>query len=435
MRIAAIKGFFRSVQAKLILISLVTWLCIIIAVAGLIIIHRLNSARPFHANAVQYFTYVVEDLGLPPDIKKAEALSQKTGLKIAYSGPAGQWSTITDLPDKERIRYYKFPGPGAVKYGKFRGRRFVRFVHENGVYEFEFSEQKADETRYLWLHIALLLVLTLIIAGAYQAVKRTLRPIRWLREGVEEVGNGNLALQLPETRKDESGRLAAAFNTMTKRLSQMLSLKQQLLRDVSHELRSPLTRVKVTLEFPQDDQTRESIRADIKEMESMITAILASARLHHDHTVLEKQTLDLAAFISRTAGDFRDRPPGILIREARALHCKFDPERMKTVLNNLIDNALKYSEENSDPVDIRLETQEQWAVIRVKDSGRGIDPSKLDLVTEPFYRLDSSRSKKTGGYGLGLSLCKTIMDAHGGKLTLDSAPGRGTCVSLWLPLD
>lgn len=435
MTLEKIKGVFHSVQAKMILISLVTWICLVLAVGTLIFIHRFSASHPFQKNAVQYFTYVVEDLGLPPDIEKAKRLSEKTDLKIAYTGPGTPWSTIEGLPDTDLIWYHKFPKSDRVKYGKYKGRRFIRFTHDNGDYIFEFSEHTDDETRYLWLHIAAALILSLIIAGAYLAVKRTLRPIRWLRQGVEEVGKGNLTLQLPENRRDEFGKLARAFNTMTQRLSQMLSLKQRLLRDVSHELRSPLTRVKVALEFPQDEQTKESIRADIREMESMITNILESARIHHDHSVLEKLNLDLAAFARDISEDFKDRLPNIRVGKMPRLSCSFDPERMKIVLGNVIDNALKYSEDDDLPVEISCDIQDRWAVIRIQDRGQGIDPSKLNLVTEPFYRLDNSRSKQTGGYGLGLSLCKTIMDAHGGKIELASEVGRGTCVSLWLPLD
>ncbi|MCG8642211.1 MAG: ATP-binding protein, partial [Desulfobacterales bacterium] len=114
--------------------------------------------------------------------------------------------------------------------------------------------------------------------------------------------------------------------------------------------------------------------------------------------------------------------------------CEFDPEQIRTVVTNVIENAIKYSHADSDPVQIRFELKERWAMVVITDTGVGMDPVRVSLVLEPFYRLDPSRSKETGGYGLGLSLCKTIMDAHSGNIRIDSSPGRGTSVSLFLPL-
>ncbi len=111
-----------------------------------------------------------------------------------------------------------------------------------------------------------------------------------------------------------------------------------------------------------------------------------------------------------------------------------DEERLKTAFKNILDNALKYSTETSSPVEINIQQKDNSIYITFKDTGTGIDKEHLPYIFEPFYRVDSSRSKKTGGYGLGMSLCKKIIESHEGTITIESMPGEGTTVSVTLPI-
>lgn len=112
-----------------------------------------------------------------------------------------------------------------------------------------------------------------------------------------------------------------------------------------------------------------------------------------------------------------------------------DPEQIKVVLKNVLDNAIKYSPKDSQAIRISVADRDGWTVIEIEDSGIGIEPEALTYIWEPFYRADKSRSRDTGGYGLGLSLCKTIIQAHGGTIDVRSIPGKGTTVSLALPAE
>jgi len=134
------------------------------------------------------------------------------------------------------------------------------------------------------------------------------------------------------------------------------------------------------------------------------------------------------------AGGFRDRPPGVreLITE-REIVLDFDGERMRMVFRNLLENAFKYSLPDSRAVELSTSTSGDNILVRVSDDGPGIPESDLDNIFEPFFRVDRSRSKSTGGYGLGLSICKRIMEAHGGAITVERNPGRGTTFLLILP--
>ena len=235
-------------------------------------------------------------------------------------------------------------------------------------------------------------------------------------------------------RSDELKALAEAFNDMTDRIREMLHTKEQLMLDVSHELRSPLTRMKVALEFLPEGQAKDSLKSDIAEMEAMINEILETARMHHLHGNLKRQLINLADHLEGILVDFVNQPPSVQAGDFPAeIELNVDPEQIKTVFQNILTNAIKFSAPDDKPVMISVIKQANFTVVRILDHGIGIPPDELPFIFEPFYRVDKSRSKRTGGYGLGLSLCKTIMEAHGGRIEVDSKPGVGTCVSMFFP--
>jgi signal transduction histidine kinase len=235
-------------------------------------------------------------------------------------------------------------------------------------------------------------------------------------------------------RSDELRALAEAFNDMTDRIRDMLHTKEQLMLDVSHELRSPITRMRVALEFLPEGQTKDSLKSDIAEMEAMINDILETARMHHLHGHLKRQLINLADLLEGILADYVNQRPGVQAGNFPAeIELNVDPEQVKTVFQNILTNAVKFSDPDDKPVMISVIMQANFTDVRILDHGIGIPPDELPFIFEPFYRVDKSRSKRTGGYGLGLSLCKTIMEAHGGRIEVDSEPGVGTCVSLFFP--
>jgi signal transduction histidine kinase len=186
------------------------------------------------------------------------------------------------------------------------------------------------------------------------------------------------------------------------------------------------------LEFLPDGKPKESIKTDIKGMEKMISEILDTARTHHLHGQLKRQRLNLVDLLQEVVPAFEKQAPGVKIGDVpNTINADLDAEQIKIVLNNVIDNAIKYSRPDSNPVRIRFERQGAYGVLCIEDDGIGIPQEEQPFIFEPFYRVDKSRSKSTGGYGLGLSLCKTIMEAHDARIIVDSSPDRGTIVFLY----
>ncbi len=283
--------------------------------------------------------------------------------------------------------------------------------------------------------ILLLVLVSFILAGAYFSLRRILRPIAWLKQGVLEVGHGNLDHRVPLQRADEFRDLAQAFNEMTDRIREMLHARERLMLDLSHELRSPLTRLKVAIEFLPDDPARDSIRQDVAEMEAMTAAILESARIRYQQGELQREPMELGPLVQDALREFENQPPGVrTVAMPSGIVCRIHPELIRTVMRNLLANAVQHSPAGCRPIEVRLELHPPFAVVRITDHGVGIAPADLPRIFDPFFRADPSRSRSSGGYGLGLSLCQTIADAHAGKIEVQSEPGRGSAFSLFLPL-
>jgi signal transduction histidine kinase len=271
----------------------------------------------------------------------------------------------------------------------------------------------------------LLVVIVAVVLTAHAFLRHLLRPLRILSEGVARLGEGELDVQLPRRTPDEFGRLTDAFNHMVGRVREMIGARDRLLIDVSHELRSPLTRMKVTLEFLPADEQRARLAGDITEMERMVTALLELERLRMGRGITTARE-DLTATLREVAQTIEDHPPGVrVVSPSREIFADVDGEKVRIVLRNLVENAIKYSLPDSRPVEITIVEHAETVVVRVTDDGVGIPACDAERVFEPFFRVDRSRSKGTGGYGLGLSICKRIMDAHGGSIALERGLVRG----------
>ena len=289
---------------------------------------------------------------------------------------------------------------------------------------------------FSWKHLFHLLGwIVLIQSLAFMGLRRMFGPLRYLMRGVQEISDGNLDFRFPPKGRGEFDFLAYNFNRMADRVQEMLRSKEQLLLDVSHELRSPLTRLKLALEMTPPGEMRESMGRDIVEMETMLTEILETQHLKSAHGKLQLKALDLAAVMTEIVEKYKDRSPGLSFASVPKVSAvvQADEARVQTVFQNVLENALKYSAHQSKPVEVSLKPSEGFLEIHVRDFGVGIPKEDQEKVFEPFYRVDKSRTKETGGYGLGLSLCREIMKAHGGEITLESAPEPGTQVILKFP--
>ena len=416
-----LKRLIRSVFTKLLVVIILTGVCVNIVAGTFFWIHRSAAGRPLHKNILQYLNYIIDDLGNPPRLDRAKEIAQQASLQITYQSSNLNWSTADNISDVHKAHWRDWSQNPQMRFGRYHGHHFVAVNHEQGRFVFGIDKSFDLDPERGRLVIILLAVLTLILTGAFLSIRWILRPVRWLNQGVREVSRGNLTYRVPLKRSDELRDLAEAFNDMTDRIRDMLHTKEQLMLDVSHELRSPLTRMKVALEFLPDGQAKESIRNDVLEMETMIKEILETARMHHLHSKLKLQPINLIDLWEEILPEFEGQSPGVQTEDFPTEQIIFvDLEQIKTVFKNILTNAVKYSGPENAPVRIYLKAQPPFIVVQITDNGIGIPQDELPFIFEPFYRVDKSRSKGTGGYGLGLSLCKTIMEAHGGRIEIES---------------
>ncbi len=266
------------------------------------------------------------------------------------------------------------------------------------------------------IFLLMVILIIIFISGGF-FFHRLIKPIQELNKGVKEISKGNLEVNLKIGGADEVGKLAKAFNQMTKDLKRMIEARDQLLLDVSHELRTPLTRAKLALEMTNESEFTETAKKNIKEVEVMITELLESQRLRNSIDNLDISTINLQEFVNEVVNEFNnDRLVVNPISER--LQIEADEKLIKIVLRNIIDNALKYSPNNAPPTEISVVDKDNKIIIQVEDFGDGLSQKEIEKVFEPFYRTDKSRSRKTGGYGLGLHLCKRIMEVHKGEIVL-----------------
>lgn len=220
---------------------------------------------------------------------------------------------------------------------------------------------------------------------------------------------------------------------MAKKLKEMVESKRQLLVDISHELRTPLARARVAIEFIPDETIRSSVTEEVEEMGRLVHQILEGAQMDNSLDSIKKESQDIVAVARDITERFRSYGNKVdLISEMPSEFLPFDEGRMRVVIRNLIENAIKYSSSES-PVHVHVSEAGNEVEISVRDQGLGIPESDLERVFEPFYRVDRSRTRSTGGFGLGLSLCKKIVQAHGGSIGVSSQEGKGSRFWLKLP--
>jgi len=420
----------RSIFIKLLLVLIVTGFLVVFLVGVLFKIFFDSSAHKLvEKNVFNYVEYIIRDIGVPPDTLRAKQIADEFAIEIRYESPGFVWATSPDSPSIDEVLRSCRDQKHSPRW--WAHENFV-ITNSDGSQFLFFSNMKNVFNMPPGFIFSFLFFLIFILSGAHFFIKKILKPVHWLTEGARQIGDGNFDYLIPVRKHDELGRLSTAFNDMTQKIKEMIHARDQLLLDVSHELRSPITRMKVALEFLPASKEKKNIQDDISEMETMITELLESERFKNGHGKLDLQEHDISSLISEVIANYKKSLPGVQLKDIpKNIKLKIDVERIRIVLKNVIENAIKYSPQGRKPIEISLKQENKNICILIKDDGPGIPEEHLPYLFEPFFRVDKSRSRKTGGYGLGLSLCKKIMEAHGGSIKIaNNEGGRG--LTVWL---
>ncbi len=280
-------------------------------------------------------------------------------------------------------------------------------------------------SRQFLVSMAIMAVITLGVS--IWVVRRVTAPLASLAIAAERLGKNMKAPPLPENGTIETRQASRAFNEMQTRLQNLIDNRMRMLAAISHDLRTPLTLLRLRAENIEDGQERERLLATISDMDSMVGATLQFAR---DEAVGEPERLiDLAALLQSIVDDMNDAGLPVTIEPAAPVVYGCRPVALKRAVTNLIDNAVKYGKSAHALLNVTPEQIE----ITIDDEGPGVPKSELKRMFEPFYRVEPSRSRETGGVGLGLAIAQSIAQAHGGELSLNNRPGGGLRASVILP--
>ncbi|MFD4837173.1 ATP-binding protein [Achromobacter sp. NPDC058515] len=272
-----------------------------------------------------------------------------------------------------------------------------------------------------WLLVVLGVQLLLLIGCAWLAVRLAVRPLTRLAQAAEDLDPNAKSPLLDEAGPAEVAHAATAFNAMQDRISAHVAERMQMLGAISHDLQTPITRMKLRTEFMEPSADRDKLAQDLEEVERLVREGIDYARSAHGKAEAPAR-IDLNAFLDSLVCDYQDTGKQVALDG----HCEAPihtrPHALRRILGNLIDNALKFA----GAAEVRVAAEDGAHLsIFVLDRGPGIPAGELDAVLEPFYRLESSRSRDTGGTGLGLAIAQQLAAAVGGRLILSNREGGG----------
>ncbi|MDP6566645.1 MAG: ATP-binding protein [Alphaproteobacteria bacterium] len=440
---------------------LVACLAVLLAVGGILYLHdrRQQTLEMFARDLVGRAATIAELIEATPTADRPRLLralggpNMRVGLRPPHLPPPGRdWWRVGDLPDEIRplmkslgdrpilvrlLRPWHDDPPGLR--GSAEGRRFPGRGHRHriavliGLNDGAWLRVGLTPGRpawrwgpgpLTWLGLTVVLVLLCLIWAAH----RMTRPLRRFAEAADRFGVDVRAAPMPEHGSRELRRASRAFNRMQDRLRRFVDDRTMMLAAISHDLRTVLTRLRLRAEFIDDPEQQQKAIADVDEMQAMLDETLGFAR--DDATEEAPIKTDLAALLQSLCDNLADTGQTASFDGPARLNLQCRPVALRRAFANLLDNALRYGGEAT----VTLRPDGEDAVVEVADRGPGIPPEMREKVFTPFFRLEGSRSRDTGGTGLGLAVARSILRRHGGDIVLADRPGGGLLARASLPL-
>ena len=363
---------------------------------------------------------------------------ETTGLGIAYPGKI-YWSNLpSNILPEEFIQWHKSSEfetmygikiPLKVFFGEINTMSVT--VVDNGNYLFYLAIDYIPPAEINNLLLAFILAIIFII-GLYFFIHRYLRPVQLMKNRIAALEAGDLKSKIEIIGEDELADLSYSMNQLIEDINNLLENKHQLLLEVSHELRSPLARMQLLIAMMPSHKNLTKLKEEVEFLEGMIGNLLLSDRLSLPYSKLELQKFSTQEILGKVMDMFPSTRDRVKIEnKIPDEHVLIDDTKFSLALRNLLDNAFKYSK-LKDKADIELTVvQNGYIEFQVKDSGIGISKEDIKKLTQPFFQANQTVSTK--GFGLGLTICKKIIESHKGRLSIESEPEKGSIFILHLP--
>lgn len=401
--------------------ALLAAVLIVLAIYGFQLLHSDFFNRAYTAPLTNWTMTIAERIIEDPTVAQAAASSHQVGIILDYP-------EYTKAYDRKGMEV----DPSYLLDNADHFRAITVTFHD--LYKITFYLERAVfgqvENRLL---IGAVIGILIVVSVIYMVQLSWLRPLQWLRNGVEKVASGDFSTRVPIVRNDEIGQVGRAFNNMTEQVLGMMDDRDRLLADVSHELRSPMARMRVALEMMDKNKYTADMKRDILQMEALTTALLDREKLLADGAPQKTLDVDLGVLLEKVIEPYISKKPGILCEfPDHPLMVKGNNETLSMLFQNLIDNSVKFSKPDSKPIIISAFLSDQYVEVHVDDDGIGLAAEEVDKVFKPFIKLDNARGHGKG-YGLGLNLCERIVKVHNGTISINPKNKGGLCIVVKLP--
>ncbi len=415
-----------SLRAKITLLAIGSSLLVVIIVSAFVIGFFKESRHDLHDHYRWLVRNIAHRIYANPSPEFIRDIAAENNLKLRYRGYVGEYVTDSSVP---RFNQLSFIHRQRSHHGKIvlaRAAGVPVLLHRYGKQRLMVllrNEHTAWRAAPISISV-LVIALAVLWIGFYFLQHKLLSPLGKLSRDMEAVGRGEWRESDIESR-DDIGDLARVFNQMQRKLRRMVETKERFLVDASHELRSPLARLKLAIELIDDKNMRQKLSADVLALEALTSNILQKTRMENFADTLSCALHNITSLFDKLRPqypkiDFQINCDGTIYADMRVLQRAFE---------NLFDNAMKFSRHQ---VTVTGEKYSDHIIVQVRDDGPGVPEESLPHIFEPFYRVDQSRARTTGGFGLGLSIVRATIVAHGGDVSAHNA--NGLVVDVRLPL-
>jgi len=398
-----------------------------------------------------YYSKMVQGWGTPPDTNLIKEDIENLHLDCIvlrieddYSEEDGYgpiyWSYPYDL-NPEVFYTWSIPEdfeqhgvfiPLQVDMGTMGDRPSTAVATDDFVFYFSVNYKEPSDLPNFIL-ASLLTILSMV--GLNFFIQRYLYPVQLMKQRVFALEDGDLESEIPIIGDDELASLSRAVNKMIKDIRYFLNQKQELLLDVSHELRTPLARMQLLLEMLPEHKNIGKLKNEVTLLEGMISNMLLSDRLSTPYQELDISQIKLSRIMDKVIEMFPNHSEIVEVKgKIPSIKLHVDELKITLAIRNLIDNAQKYAS-SKDKIQVYFSIEDDDLKINIKDFGTGISEQNIEKLTTPFYRIINEGENKRPGFGLGLTICKKIIEAHRGTLLISSQIGKGSTFTLILPLN
>ena len=380
------------------------------------------------AQELYFYGYMVNGWSFPEDSIKIKGQIDSLHFNVTFYGPdslliwfypqlvdpAGYLS-YADSRDMEA--WHGVKSPLFVSVGSSNADEYLTYVKKDSLHVFVGVDQEVSSEYINYFPPLIVSILFMIIFNLF--IRRFLRPIHFMKQRIGALHNGDLKSKISIAGNDELAELSGSINKMISDIKALLSQKQQLLLDVSHELRSPLARMRLLVEMLPEHKNRKKLVDEVVFLEGMISNLLFSDKLSVPYTNLEYDNIKISNLLTTVLDLVNVNLKNIKLHNSViSTYIEVDEMKMIIALRNLIDNALKYGD-NKHPIEIDVYEHNKNCIIDIKNYGDKIDAEDLKRLFLPFFRLKNNKHA-VSGFGLGLTICKKIIEAHGGNLSAKS---------------